>query len=1244
LKLDPLTVEQTDSFDALLRAATDISDAPQSDPTVQTLAEGAILGNGRFSIRRLIGRGGMGAVYEAEDRELVTRVALKVLNSVEPQAISRFKDEFRALADTVHPHLVRLRDLFMERGVWFFTMDLIEGSTLSDHLAAVGPVGSAERERELLRLLPELVDGVAAIHATGHLHRDLKPANVLVTREGRVVIVDFGLIGAFSSSGSHDRPPRVVGTASYMAPEQARGEPATEASDWYALGTIAYEAFAGRMPIDGDSTEVLVRKRRADLPRLFTDGGAWPKQLVELCLKLLLPNAEDRLDRAGILRCLGISESVPSLRGTEPAFVGRVTDLAVLDEALDRAQRGALVVSRLSGPPGIGKTALVREFIERAARERNALVLSGRCYEREATPFKLLEGLVDSLFDSIERRVPRARSTLSPLSSLFLGLSPAGSEPGLAPITAEPEIRSRAVHAFRKGLTELGALGTVILHIDDVHWSDLDGVGLLEEVLEAPAPPVLLILTQRDEEVTGALLALDRARFLTEAVVLDLHLEGLSNADVGAIARAVAGGDLSLDTDALARESGGSPYFVTEIVRHALDQRRAGTSVELAAAATLGSTILSRSRSLPAAPRRILEALSVSDGPSSVPLLEAATGIHDVARAIAVLKSASFVRTRRLRDELSVEPYHDRVREEINRALSDSDRRALHGGFLRAFEVLAPHAWESMLHHSEGAGDLEKAAICAMRSAERAALAQAHERAAALYRRALGLRTWDAFDERKLCERLGEALAACGHSTDASEAYERAARAASGTDRVRLQLLAASLLLCSGNIASGFDRLTESIGYVGVEIPEESELFHRTAACGHQALVEAAGLVFRDEPSIDPDQLLRIDACWWASAGLNVIHHPAGPFLTSVHFLEAVRAGEPSRIAYGAYYQATISSGPQWDALAPIVQTLMEIGDRALARAPSAILRFWREYSLAWQSHFAFDLDRTAAHVEAASKHATALGDGAWPASAMLSRLEMFVLNARLEKRTALGRAAVYRRDAQRRGDRITEAWMTVYDGEWWMTDKPEDVRAHLNRLLAEPSKIGGAHQVLVMSIESILAWVERYLGLFTDASTRMERVVDRARGGPWWMVPRARVHLSGEYVASAIARAEASGRPLPGDAEAVLADFPVQVRGLADVYRAGIANLAGDRSEAIRLLERAEADPGTDRARLVALGARFGRGRLLGSVRGDALVRETFATGREIGGKNPERLLASLWPGFGRIDGQWLSMSRTPK
>jgi predicted ATPase len=311
------------------------------------------------------------------------------------------------------------------------------------------------------------------------------------------------------------------------------------------------------------------------------------------------------------------------------------------------------------------------------------------------------------------------------------------------------------VRAFRTGLAELAAAGTVILHIDDVHWCDADGVGLLDEILEPPAPPVLLVLIHRDQEPTDPLRALLRAPFHARAHGVDVRMGGLAPADVVAIVQDLAGREHGLDANVIARESEGSPYFATEITRHAIERRNAaGASVPgpRAGTLTLGSTILSRFRNLPEPALRVLAALCVCDGPMPLPLLEAAAGVDDVRRAVAVLRAGSFVRTRRLREVEDAEPYHDRVREEIRRALSESERRALHLRFAVAFEALVPDASEQMLLHFEGAGEFAKASVYASRSAERAAQAQAFEHAAALYRRALDLGTWHRDDERRLHE------------------------------------------------------------------------------------------------------------------------------------------------------------------------------------------------------------------------------------------------------------------------------------------------------------------------------------------------------------------------------------------------------------------------------------------------------------------------------------------------------------
>jgi serine/threonine protein kinase len=196
----------------------------------------AFRGTRRFEPIALLGEGAVGEVYAAHDRDRGTRVAVKRLRRLGPDDVQRFKHEFRSLADLHHPNLVSLGELFLEDGEWFFTMELIEGVSFLDW---VRPAGRLDEAR-LRAALGQLAAGLSALHAAGKVHRDVKPSNVLVNAEGRVVLLDLGLVADVRSSGSS-----FVGTPHYRAPEQAARQPAGRAADWYAVGVMLYEALTG---------------------------------------------------------------------------------------------------------------------------------------------------------------------------------------------------------------------------------------------------------------------------------------------------------------------------------------------------------------------------------------------------------------------------------------------------------------------------------------------------------------------------------------------------------------------------------------------------------------------------------------------------------------------------------------------------------------------------------------------------------------------------------------------------------------------------------------------------------------------------------------------------------------------------------------------------------------------------------------------------------------------------------------
>ncbi|HMK74489.1 MAG TPA: serine/threonine-protein kinase, partial [Myxococcaceae bacterium] len=260
---------------------------------------------GRFTVLRFIARGGMGAVYEATDVILRTRVALKVLEgriTADAAAMERFRREVLLARRVTHPNVCRVYELYQTTTaagvpVHFLTMEFLDGETLAARIALDGPLSTAEA----LPLVRQMCDGLAGAHAEGVIHRDFKSSNVmLVPRTGdsgqgvpRVVITDFGVARALEQhAGAGDEAltggAGILGTPEYMAPEQVTGGAVSPATDLYALGVVMYQMVSGRLPFTGD-TPLATAARRIEEPP--------PRP------ELAVPGLDPRWSRT-ILRCL----------------------------------------------------------------------------------------------------------------------------------------------------------------------------------------------------------------------------------------------------------------------------------------------------------------------------------------------------------------------------------------------------------------------------------------------------------------------------------------------------------------------------------------------------------------------------------------------------------------------------------------------------------------------------------------------------------------------------------------------------------------------------------------------------------------------------------------------------------------------------------------------------------------------------------------------------------------------------
>jgi hypothetical protein len=242
----------------------------------------------RYDLLSLLGRGGMGEVYRAHDRELDELVAFKVINperARDPIAIERFRREVKLARRVTHRNIARTFELGHDRGITYCTMELVEGEPLA-HRIKRGKLPV----HEAAAIAHALCEGLAAAHAAGVIHRDIKPSNVLLAVD-RPVIADFGIAAVYSDGG------QIAGTPGYMAPEQARGEPPTPASDIYAVGVVLFEMLTGGRAFTGASSHVLAEKQ--EIPALqLPDDGETPRELAHVIARATARDPARRIGSA----------------------------------------------------------------------------------------------------------------------------------------------------------------------------------------------------------------------------------------------------------------------------------------------------------------------------------------------------------------------------------------------------------------------------------------------------------------------------------------------------------------------------------------------------------------------------------------------------------------------------------------------------------------------------------------------------------------------------------------------------------------------------------------------------------------------------------------------------------------------------------------------------------------------------------------------------------------------------------
>ncbi len=325
----------------------------------------------RYEIIRRVGVGGMADVYLAEDTQLGREVALKILHpqyAGDDSFVERFRREALSAAKLQHPNIVQIYDSGRDADFNFIVMEYVEGQSLKDYLTEEGPLEIGDA----CRIAREVLTALAYAHRTGLVHRDIKPGNILLSRDGKVQVTDFGIARAEAGS-TMTQTGTILGTAYYLSPEQAQGLPLDGRSDIYSLGVVLYEMLTGRRPFEGDSPVSIAYKHVREMPKApkaYRDDI--PRPLEAIVLTALTKKPEDRYSSAALMRrdleAFGQGREVTATIKGVPAVAEDSTQVIRSVGILDRqaARRPgwlvALALALLAGGLALGAWSLVTLF------------------------------------------------------------------------------------------------------------------------------------------------------------------------------------------------------------------------------------------------------------------------------------------------------------------------------------------------------------------------------------------------------------------------------------------------------------------------------------------------------------------------------------------------------------------------------------------------------------------------------------------------------------------------------------------------------------------------------------------------------------------------------------------------------------------------------------------------------------------------------------------------------------------
>ncbi len=1212
----------------------------------------------------------MGSVHLVFDEQLGTEVALKTLKLSSGTDLYRFKREFRAVADIKHPNLVTLYELISEGTLWFFTMEYVEGVPFDRFVLGSRAASNVAGCDRTLSSVQQLCVGVHAMHEAGCIHRDLKPPNVLVTEQGRVVILDFGLAkqtgsGSISSGG-------LSGTPAYMAPEQALERPCVPAADWYAVGIMIYEVLTGRCPFEGALFDVLLKKQTEDPPPPTQLEPRANELLSELCMRLIHRDPLQRPSGAEILARLGaFPDTGAKVRPgrytplTVPAqsVFGREQELTALGRAYSKMRKGEPAVVVVEGSSGIGKTCLVEAFLDDLQSGSGGaslpLVLRGRCHERETLAFKALDHVVDGLSYRLANLSADDQAYVLPDGILYLSeifpvlrrLKLTEHKRYFLPALRDArELRNQAFVAFCELLKRMARTQPLVVFIDDLQWADRDSFSLLRAIIQQPGAPALLLIASFRKSGDDAAMDPLLREIVEQPGVQTLSLAPLSPDNTRALVEhlldeaAIAPVIRRRIADAAVQEAGGNPFFVIEIVHHlrTLTSSRHGAETALEGNAfRLDSMILERVGSLPPESRRLLQVVALAGDPLPQRALAAAAGLvlgsEEWERGISALVEESMVRRRGRQGSDLVEPYHDRIREVVSGSLDEATSRQLNARLAQAVEQWDHERSDMLARYWLSADDPERAKRYACEAAAEARGKLAFDRAAQLYQTAAELET-DASMRADLLRAVGECQASNGCAILAAEAYQGAAALGDPAQASRLRHLAAEQLLRGGEITRGLEVLGGVLAEAGLRLAPSA----RSAALsvGWRVMrlrLRGVGFVERPASSLSAKDKHLLDVLWAANIGLSVVDTlRADDFLLRFLML-ALESGDLRRVAQGLSAlagQLAVLGGSRFGWATRLASEAEVLARRSSDPATIGMARLCK----ALVRYFAGEFDAAANDLMAVEQHFLGHCRGVSWELATARSFTCFSLRLAGRIRELCERFDRYTADADRTGDRFLGTNLRTYQTVVWL------VRDDAARASKE--------------IEGVLdAWPKDmyHLQHFFHLYARCEQALYGEKPEVAWQAisdERRRLQHSGLFHVSGvrIEHAWISGRVALAMAEKVVpgARKPFLVTAhkcarrlrkaehqtgvaMGAALEAGVRWLSpgAERNHGLFALDRAVATAEAAGALLLAESGRRWLGELTGGRRGEELRARSNGWMANQGVRDPARIARLFAPGF---------------